>query len=200
MGLSAALFSCSAPTYASIPEIAKSHQRQLTREARAVWGLDAPVSTFAAQVHQESRWQSGVRSPVGAQGLGQFMPDTTRWIARVYPHSLGEAAPFNPDWALRALVTYDHWLYQRIEAATECDRWAFVLSAYNGGLGWVQRDRKKAGLSGVDNTRYWGHTERVNAGRGAAYFSENRTYPARILQHWQPQYEAAGWGMGVCHD
>lgn len=195
-----ALMSCAVPVGAAIPQEAQQHQRELTRNARAIWGMDAPISTFAGQIHQESGWKANARSPVGAQGLAQFMPDTSRWIAQMYPQSLGEQAPYNPSWALRALVTYDHWLYQRIQANTECDRWAFVLSAYNGGLGWVQRDRKKAAQMGLDSGRYWSSVDGVNAGRGAAYFRENRGYPQRIITRWQPQYHAAGWGLGVCHD
>lgn len=61
---------------ASIPVEARQYQRELTRNARAVWGLNAPVSTFAAQIHQESQWNARARSPVGAQGLAQFMPTT----------------------------------------------------------------------------------------------------------------------------
>lgn len=70
------------PVFAvSIPVEARQYQRELTRNARAVWGLNAPVSTFAAQIHQESQWNARARSPVGAQGLAQFMPATASWIA-----------------------------------------------------------------------------------------------------------------------
>lgn len=32
----------------------EQYRRDLTRSARLVWGLDAPVATVAAQIHQES--------------------------------------------------------------------------------------------------------------------------------------------------
>lgn len=32
----------------------EQYRRDLTRSARLVWGLDAPVATMAAQIHQES--------------------------------------------------------------------------------------------------------------------------------------------------
>ncbi|HIE4801234.1 TPA: transglycosylase SLT domain-containing protein [Serratia marcescens] len=185
---------------AELPVDAKQYQRELTRNARVVWGLDAPVATFAGQIHQESTWRATAKSPVGALGLAQFMPATAGWIAGIYPKTLGDNQPLNPSWAMRALVTYDRWHYDRITAATECDRWAYVLSAYNGGLGWVQRDRKLAATRGLDAGRYWNVVENVNAGRSAANFRENRGYPTRIIYAWQPLYERAGWGSGVCHE
>lgn len=176
---------------------AEQHRRELIRESRAVWGINAPVALFAAQIHQESQWNMRAVSPVGAQGLAQFMPKTGKWIAAQYPE-LGANNPFNPSWSMRALVQYNRWHWQRISAATDCDRWAFVLSAYNGGLGWVQRDKAKAHAAGVDPLRYWGAVEKFNAGRSAANFKENRGYPKRIIYRWQPHYIASGWGAGVC--
>lgn len=181
-----------------IPNAAKQHRAILVRSAHAVWGLDAPIATFAAQVHQESRWRIDARSPVGAEGLAQFMPGTTEWIAAAYPKQLGEAQPYNPGWAMRALVQYDRWIFERLPATAQCERWAMVLSAYNGGLGWVKRDRKLASEKGSDQLIWFNSVERFNAGRSAANFRENRHYPRVILSRWEPLYVGAGWGNGVC--
>jgi soluble lytic murein transglycosylase-like protein len=169
------------------------YQRDLIRNSRAVWGLDAPVATFAAQIHQESRWRPDARSPVGAQGLAQFMPATSEWISGVYKWD--EPQPYNPAWAMRALVTYDQWIWQRIKANDDCQRMAMTLSAYNGGLGWVYRDQALAAKHGQDRGRWFGSVEKYNAGRHAAAFKENRGYPRNILLRWQPLY--ARWGSGV---
>lgn len=199
--LSLLLASCHAvPVQADIPPNAERYQRELTRNARVIWGLDAPVATFAGQIHQESQWKTNARSPVGAQGLAQFMPATSRWISDIYPAELGANQPYNPSWSLRALVQYNQWHWRRITAASDCDRMAFALSAYNGGLGWVQRDRKLAAQRGLDSSRYWDQVERVNAGRSGANFRENRGYPERIIHRWQPLYVDAGWGLGVCDE
>src|SRR5690606_8330690 len=112
------------PAYSSegIPAGAEQHRRTLVRAAHTQWGLDAPVATLAGQVHQESRWRSQAHSPAGAQGIAQFMPATADWMANLYPDSLGPSQPFNPGWALRAMATYDRWLYDRLQAASsECD-------------------------------------------------------------------------------
>jgi len=184
---------------ASIPQVAEQYRRTLVRVAHSGWGLDAPIATMAGQIHQESRWQVDARSPVGAQGLAQFMPATADWMAELYPRSLGQAQPYNPGWAMRAMVAFDLWLYERNQAAaSECDRWAFVLSGYNGGQGWVNREKRLASAKGADQLAWFDSVERHNAGRSAANFRENRHYPRAILLRWEPLYAAAGWGPGVC--
>jgi soluble lytic murein transglycosylase-like protein len=134
------------------------------------------MATFAGQVHQESAWRPDAISPVGAQGMAQFMPATATWIAEIYP-ALVERQPLNASWALRALVTYDRHLWDRIDAATACDRMAMTLAAYNGGPGWLARDKTLASSKGLDSRVWWGAVESVNAGRLTANWNENL--------HWQ---------------
>ena len=95
-----------------------------------------------------------------------------------------------------ALVSYDRWLWQRVSAASDCERMAMTLSGYNGGLGWVQRDRRLASQKGLDSTRWFGHVATVNAGRNAASWRENRHYPQRILRELAPRYLT--WGGSSC--
>ena len=78
----------------TIPRAAEAHRATLVRAAHASWGLDAPVSVFAAQVHTESWWRNDTVSHVGAQGLAQFMPATARWLPSVAPET-GKPAPFS---------------------------------------------------------------------------------------------------------
>lgn len=170
------------------PRAAQMYRSELTRNARFVFGLDAPVALFGAQIEQESHWRPNAKSAY-ANGLAQFTPETAEWISGLY--KLGAAEPFNPSWALRALVRYDAHLLAQNEASTLCDRWGFTLSAYNGGQGWVNRDRRLAASRGADPARWFGHVER-HSPRGAAAFRENRDYPRRILLKRQPRY--ANWG------
>ncbi|MBE8614680.1 lytic murein transglycosylase, partial [Morganella morganii] len=179
------------------PQAALKYRSELIRNARLEWGLSAPVADFAAQLHQESGWRPGAVSPAGAQGMAQFMPATADWISRSVP-GLHQREPFNPSWAIRALVSYDRWLWQRVSAAGNCERMAMTLSGYNGGLGWVQRDKRLALQQGLDSTRWFGHVATVNAGRSAANWRENRHYPQRILLELAPRYLT--WGGGSCVD
>jgi membrane-bound lytic murein transglycosylase MltF len=111
-------------------------------------------------------------------GAGAVYARHRQLDCRYLPDQLKDHQPYNPSWSMRALAQYNWWHWQRITGtASDCERMAFVLSAYNGGLGWVQKDRKLASGRGLDASRYWNHVEKVNAGRSAANFRENRGYP-----------------------
>lgn len=174
---------------AEIPRAAAQHRHALTANARLVWGLDAPIATFAGQVHQESGWRADARSPY-AVGLAQFTPATAEWIGGVYA-DLGERQPYNPAWSLRALVRFDRFLWERNPAATPCDRMAFALSAYNGGEGWLRREQARTAAASADRLRWFGHVER-HCARAAWACDENRDYPRRILMTHQRVY--GSWG------
>ncbi|EEJ5271248.1 lytic transglycosylase domain-containing protein, partial [Salmonella enterica subsp. enterica serovar Poano] len=49
---------------------------------------------------------------------------------------------------------------------------------------------------GLDDTRWFGVVETVNAGRSAANWRENRHYPQRILHELAPRY--LSWGGSSC--
>ena len=80
-----------------IPRAAERHRAELIRVSRAVWGVEAPVAVFAAQVHTESWWRNGTVSSAGALGLAQFLPSTAEWLPRAVPElerEAGQPAPF----------------------------------------------------------------------------------------------------------
>ena len=123
------------------------------------------------------------------------MPGTARWIATIDPE-LVAVHPLNPRWALRALVVYDYWLYNRVAGSNPCEHMAFALSAYNGGLGWVNKRKARSNQPGV----CFGATCEINPGITASNQRENRDYPRRILLHYEPAYAAQSvrWGLGAC--
>ncbi|KFX21262.1 transglycosylase SLT domain-containing protein [Pectobacterium betavasculorum] len=179
----------------TIPRAAQTYRSDVIRSARLDWGMNAPIADFAAQLHQESGWNPGAVSPVGALGLAQFMPTTADWFSGIVPE-LRTNQPLNPVWAIRALTGYDRWLWTRISASNDCERMAMTLSSYNGGLGWLQRDKQRAKIAGKDILRWFDHVETVNAGRSAANWHENRHYPDRILHQLAPRY--LSWGRASC--
>lgn len=165
----------------------------LTREAQRVWGPQAPVSRFAAQIHAESSWRPEVCSRAGACGLGQFMPATAEWLATLYPEQLKPVAVEDWRWSVRALVIYNQRLY-RAETTwqSESDRWAAALTSYVGGGGWVRRERRATAAAGDDPDRWWAHVEN-HCLRSAIACRESRHYPRRILCELEPAYIRAGW-------
>jgi len=179
---------------AQVPPAAESHRRDLVRAAQDVWGMDAPVSLLAAQIHVESLWRADAVSPAGAQGLTQFMRGTAADVARRYGG--GPPNPFDPRWAMTAQSRYLHELHGAIAgAANPSERMAFALAAYNGGARWVQRRRAASPTPG----RCFNAACDINPGIRPAAQAENRGYPRRIILDLLPRYHAAGWGGPAYH-
>lgn len=185
-----------------IPPASALYRHRVEQATARAWGVQANPALLAAQLHQESHWRPGVASHVGAQGIAQFMPSTARWIASVYPDELAGFDPWEPQQAIMAAALYDKWLYDRATRIgpgdyTFCSRWAFALRAYNGGLGWLTRERNLARAAG-GNANDWRVVERYRARADWAH-RENTGYPRRILLVLEPAYLAAGWsGRRTC--
>lgn len=180
-----------------IPDVPPLYRLMVERETADVWGIQAPTARIAAQIHAESLWNPKAASKY-AHGMAQFTPPTAEWIAKKFPAQLAGFDPWDPAQAVRAMVIYDHWLTRRNPGASECDTWAFGLSAYNGGEGWLSRDRRLATTAGNDADVWFGSVEHHTA-RAAWAKRENRGYVARILLRLEPAYVAAGWsGVPVC--
>lgn len=185
----------------AVPEVSAGYRLAVQRAAGEHFGLAAPSARLAAQIQQESGWRPTAQS-LYAQGLAQFTPATAKWLPDICP----ELAGFDPWDALqsvRAMACYDAWLYRRSRALgdstglDDCSRWHFALRAYNGGEGWLMRERRLA-LAAGDNPNDWATVARHRARAGWAH-RENIDYPARILGRWEPRYRAAGWpGASAC--
>jgi soluble lytic murein transglycosylase-like protein len=95
------------------------------------------------QIEQESRCNEGITAFDGGMGLGQFMPDTADWIhareAAIKEFGI-DPQPYNPRWAIRALMLYNRWLYKE----TDCEGWYYTFRAYNGGLGNINKEIRLA--------------------------------------------------------
>lgn len=177
---------------AQVPQQAARYRLDLVRVAHAQWGLQAPVAALAAQVHQESGWRPDAVSRVGAQGMAQFMPATARWWCRREQQSAADCQPLNPRWALRAMVGYDKFLFDRTPARmARYDRLWLALRGYNGGEGHWQAEARSTGLALPSRPQ-------IDAACGAArrhptHCTENLGYPRRILALLQPRYRT--WGV-----
>jgi cell wall-associated NlpC family hydrolase len=94
-------------------------------------------SVLAAQLFQESGFNPDAVSPVGAQGIAQFMPAT--WVAHGRDENGdGRADPFDIADAIPAAARYDAAIADQV-ASVPGDRVANMLAAYNAGPGAVLR-------------------------------------------------------------
>lgn len=190
-----------APAPVVPPEVTPLYRLQVERASARWFGLDAQPARMAAQIHQESGWNPRARSPY-AMGLTQFTPATAQWLPSVCPE-VGKPDLWDPTWSIAAQHCYMAWLHERARpvgrgAMTDCDRWAFALRAYNGGEGWLLRERALAARSGA-NPNAWREVEGFRL-RARWAHTENTGYPRRILLRIEPVYLAAGWPGGpACH-
>lgn len=184
-----------------VPAASALYRLKVERAAERNFGLNAPVARLAAQIQQESAWNPKAASAY-ANGLAQFTPSTARWLPDVCP-AVGPPDPWDPDWSLRAQACYMAWLLGRVEPfvyagkMSDCTHWAFALRGYNGGLGWLHKERLKAQRAGAD-ANDWRQVAHYRVRAGWAH-KENTHYPRRILITLEPRYLAAGWpGKAVC--
>lgn len=192
--LIACLLLCSVAA-AQPPERAYQYQRMALQAWHSEFGLNAPTSTLAGQIHQESAWRSDARSPF-AFGLAQFTEPTAQDMAR-WRRDLAPADPGDPRWALRAQAYYMARLTQRYPDADES--WLLALAAYNSGPGWTDRSRAVCRDTPCCAPGRWaGHVEHAIDSRHADWaVRENRDYVRRIVIQHGPVYQAAGWGSAV---
>jgi len=176
----------------TVPTVAAKYRGDLVRIAHAQAGLNAQVALFAAQIHQESGWNPQAVCRVGARGMAQFMPATAKWWCELHRQSAESCQPNNPVWAMRSLIGYDLWLYERVRGQSEFDRWWAALRSYNGGLGHWQAE---AALARPATDRAAIDAACGKAKRHPLHCKENLDYPRRIMQVIQPRY--LSWGRGV---
>ena len=111
------------PAGVALPDWVPSHLRDVVVSAATANGL--PPTLLAALLRSESGFDPGAVSPVGAQGIAQFMPATAR--------GLGLSDPFDPALAIPAAARL---LSGHVRAFGSVP---LALAAYNAGPGAVQR-------------------------------------------------------------
>ena len=92
--------------------------------ARAAQRWNVSAALLAAQLYAESNFNPFATSPVGAQGIAQFMPETAR--------AMGLADPFDAEQAIDAQARLMRDLLRRFAAVP------LALAAYNAGPGPVE--------------------------------------------------------------
>ena len=128
-----------------------------------------------AQVYVESAYRPNAASRY-ASGLAQFTPATWGdWSGRTKPSCEGRP-PTDPACSVRTQIVYMRWLLRRFNGS-----WHNAWRGYNGGAGWLDRERRAAAGAGL-NPNDTGHMERFcqAVGRSAASCKENTAYPRKI--------------------
>lgn len=100
-------------------------------------------AVIAAQIEAESGWNPNARSPVGAEGLSQFMPGTWPSWGKDDDGN-GRVSPYDPGDAIMAQGRYDCALAKQVQGYKDSGQATgetldLALAAYNAGPGAVQQ-------------------------------------------------------------
>lgn len=201
---------------AALPPGAVQYLPILKEEQAAHWERVPLKSALAAQVEQETCpslkspkcWNPRTELKTSREygfGLGQ-LTITPRFdnfaTARGLHPSLRDwqfAERYDPARQLRTMVLMDRQAFVRLDMVeNRMERFAMTLSAYNGGLGGVQSDRRIcAQVDGCDPQQWFGHVERhslkakvVAHGYGKSFYQINREYVRNILYVRRTKYAA----------
>jgi membrane-bound lytic murein transglycosylase MltF len=116
----------------------------------------------AALAYQESRIDQSKRSPAGAIGVMQLLPDT----AAGHPVNIPDIEKIEPN--IHAGVKYLRWLHDTYFKDEEMDRLnkgLFTFASYNAGAGRVSQLRKEAEKMGFDPNVWFNNVEVAAAKR-----------------------------------
>ena len=119
------------------PTVPTEYRAPVLAAAARCPGLDPRL--LAAQLEQESGWDAGASSRVGAQGLAQFMPAVWRAYA-VDGDGDGVKDVWNARDAIASAAHFDCVLMKDV-AGIPGDRVRNMLAAYNAGPDQVRRYR-----------------------------------------------------------
>jgi membrane-bound lytic murein transglycosylase MltF len=131
---------------------------------------------MAAQGYQESQLDQSARSPVGAIGVMQIMPDTAKDLR------VGDVTQAEPN--INAGIKYMRYMIDQFfadEPMTELDKVLFAFASYNAGPGRVAQLRKEAAKRGLDPNIWFHNVEYVAADKIG---QETVTYVANIYKYY----------------
>lgn len=134
---------------------------------------------WKAQLYQESRLDPSARSPVGAEGLAQFMPAT--WADIAPRLGYGDA----PRTAVGPAIDAGAYYMAQLRAAwksdrPDLDRHYLAMASYNAGLGNIIKAQKRCGGAALydDIIKCLPDVTGKNS-------RETMTYVTRIRAYWQ---------------
>lgn len=126
------------------------------REKVFLYATEYEVDPFliAAVIRTESKFVANARSPKGAMGLMQMMPETGQWVASQVDQEGFQPGMLNdPDTSIRFGVWYLASLKKEFR-----ENEILVLAAYNGGRGnvnqWMRQLGWERGFRDIDKIPY----------------------------------------------
>jgi len=137
---------------------------------------DIDYLLMAAQGYQESRLDQQVKSPVGAIGVMQVMPETGE------EQKVGDVRQLEPN--IHAGVKYMRFMmdqYYKDEPMDQLNKGLFTFASYNAGPGRIRQLRREAAARGLDPNVWFGNVEQIASERIGR---ETVTYVSNIYKYY----------------
>lgn len=190
VGLAFLLAAALAPARALDPLFIASENRETIEDLTTHYLPDMPPGMTAAWVHQESRWKITAVSKAGARGPLQIMPGTAQDIRKAC--KMPDLDLTNMVSGLKGGFCYGHLLRRQVgKMATAADLDEAMLRAYNGGAGYIRKERQAAKNAGRDDGVAKNIREHCRDFRSKDSCEENLSYYPYITK-WYSQYYS-GW-------
>jgi soluble lytic murein transglycosylase-like protein len=150
------------------------------RQSAKAWMPGVDWQILKAQCFQESRLIPTAVSPVGAQGLCQFMPGTWRDVEKQLKFP-PEASAFAPDLSIEAAAYYMGKLRRMWSAPRpDKDRHSLALASYNAGAGHLINAQKRCG-----GPNLYQDIAKCLPDITGHHSKETLTYVERIWRYWK---------------
>lgn len=157
------------------PVVHRSREEVCETLTKAAESNNLPVPFFISLLFQESRFQPGVVSSAGAQGVAQFMPETAA--------SMGLKNPFDPLEAIPASARLLRTL------VSQFGNLGLAAAAYNAGPRRIQDWLGKKGKL-PDETK--GYVKTITGRPAENWTAASAQHPGQRLPRRAPCQEAAG--------
>lgn len=157
------------------PVVHRSREEVCDTLTKAAESNNLPVPFFISLLFQESRFQPGVVSSAGAQGVAQFMPETAA--------SMGVKNPFDP---LEAIPASARLLRNLV---SQFGNLGLAAAAYNAGPRRIQDWLGKKGKL-PDETK--GYVKTITGRPAENWTAASAEHPGQRLPRRAPCQEAAG--------
>jgi hypothetical protein len=197
-----------------IPERAGEYFPILVTQQKLLYPSHPDVTLLAGQIEQETCpsltsqkcWNPRTELKTDREygfGLGQLtvtkkfnnFEESKKWDPSLQSWQWGDR--YNPVYQLRAIVAYMRNLNGQIKGVdSQKEQYAMSLSAYNGGLGGLNKDRTLCKATPrCDNQIWFDNVEKTSfkdrtavQGYGKSFFEVNREYVRNIFYVRSPKY------------
>lgn len=166
---------------AAHPAPPKTYDKQI-RAAAEKFLPGIPWNLWKAQLYQESRLDPNARSPVGAEGLAQFMPATWVEVSKAMGYGLIDRRLAGP--AIEGGAYYMSRQRLFFKQIQDLEKHKFAAASYNAGAGNILKMRRACPYF------TWAEASVCLEQVTGRHSKETLTYIQRIWHYW-PELEVA---------